>query len=142
MTAADFLDRHLDDQRRGDGHWLAMSELADAFRESSPSQRQWMIDDPPRSDGAWNALLAGIVEDLCEEVAMTPPAWTIGMVAPQPFWVWPNVTEDIKAALRDVTKPVYAKHNVFVPGNLLNRARMKPGTLTAQFKEVGDRELP
>jgi hypothetical protein len=122
MTAADFLDRHLDDQRRGDGAWLAISELADAFRGSSPSQRLWMISDPPRADAPWDALLAGVVEDLCEEVGMTPPLWTIGVIAQEPFWIWPNITEEVKGVLRELTKPAYAKHNVFVPGNFLSRA--------------------
>src|SRR5580658_2818475 len=95
MTAADFLDRHVEDQRRGDGAWLAISELADAFRGSSPSQRLWMAADPPRADAPWDALLAGVVEDLCEEVGMTPPPWTIGLMAQEPMWVWPNITEEV-----------------------------------------------
>jgi hypothetical protein len=121
-TVSGFLERHLRDVAQYDDHWLAISELADAFRQADEQTRRKMIESAPRAIPPWDALFAAIVEDLCDEQGVAYPPWTTRLVSAQPFLAWPVSSPEGEAALRRATKQTYARHNVFVPGNLLSRA--------------------
>ena len=107
---------------RQDDHWLAISEFADAFRKASDGDRIRMIEVEPLRVHPLHALFAAIVEDLCDEVGQPYPVWTATAVNPEPYLAWPISSNAGMEALRQSTKPTYARHNVFVPGNLLSRA--------------------
>jgi len=121
-TVSDFLERHLRDVAQHDDHWLAISELADAFRQADEQTRRVMIESAPRTIPPWDALFAAIVEDLCDEQGLVYPSWTTHLVSAKPFMAWPVSSAEGETALRRATKQTYARHNVFVPGNLLSRA--------------------
>jgi hypothetical protein len=106
----------------------AIDQFIDDFRRSPPERRMDLIGEPPEvADGRLAALLAGIVDALCEETGTRHPEWLsrIGVVSPRPFFVMRpagNCTAEFAFAQMLYSPPWFFGRDVFVPVNYLVRA--------------------
>lgn len=104
-----------------DSQWwkLALMDFVDDFcRRKDPKA----IDKPfSRGDERIDAVLAGVIESLCDEFNLPIPAWLDGVPAcKEPFFV--SGLEDLKA-LAIVESPLrFRIRKVFVLENFLSRA--------------------
>jgi hypothetical protein len=116
------------DRTLAGGYQSAINQFLDDFRVASPAERSALIADAPMvRDGRLAALLAGVVHALCDETGCPYPAWlaTVGVRSPRPFDVMrpngPYPPEYLAAQQRD-TPHWFARRNIMVPSNYLNRA--------------------
>ncbi len=106
----------------------AIDQFLDDFRSAAPGQRPDLIHDAPEvADGRLAALLAGIVDALCDETGTQRPEWLsrIGVVSPRPFFVMRpdgNCTADFAFAQMLYSPPWFFSRDVFVPASYLVRA--------------------
>jgi hypothetical protein len=106
----------------------AIDQFLDDFRSSPAEKRLELIAEAPEtSDGRLAALLAGIVDALCDETGTMRPEWLsrIGVVSPRPFFVMRpdgNCTADFAFSQMLYSPPWFFGRNVFVPSNYMVRA--------------------
>ena len=107
---------------------LAIDQFLDDFREASNAQRTAMIAATPVvRDGRLAALLAAVVQSLCDESGCDYPDWLsrVGVKSPRPFFVTrPDGHSSAFYAFMDMfdSPPPFFSRNVFVPPNYLSRA--------------------
>ena len=97
---------------------VALFDFVDAYRRHPDAA---LVDVPPRCTGRLEALLASVVETLCDEVGQGIPVWA-GRVPPlaTPWFV--SGVENLKASAL-VESPIhFRKRKVFVLSNFLSRA--------------------
>jgi hypothetical protein len=106
----------------------AIDQFLDDFRASSPTARPELIAEAPSiADGRLTALLAAIVDALCEETGTERPAWLsrVGVKSPSPFFVMrPEGNCTMLFAFSQMLRspPWFFGRDVFVPPNYLIRA--------------------
>jgi hypothetical protein len=106
----------------------AIDQFLDDFRSSSPAARKELIAQAPSvSDGRLAALLAGIIDALCDETGTERPAWMtrVGVKSPHPFFVMrPDGRCTMAFAFSQMLRspPWFFSRDVFVPSNYLSRA--------------------
>ena len=108
--------------------WL-LGDFIDDFRLRSDTdlEREALVRDEPAwiedaAAGEINAYLAAMVESLCREARLDPPAWT---EAPRRFLARPwfaGGLENLKAILLAESPVPFRRRNLFVSGNALARA--------------------
>jgi len=72
-----------------DGALRAVLDFRDALRRAEPSEFDRLIGPPPTVTGftAWDAFLAGVIEDECAHRNVSPPGWTNDERRfAKPFW--------------------------------------------------------
>ena len=109
-------------------YWL-LGDFMDDFRLRSKTnfERQLLVRDEPAwivggASGEINAYLAALVESLCREARIDPPAWT---ESPRRFLTRPWFAggfESLKAILLAESPVPFRRRNLFVSGNALVRA--------------------
>lgn len=107
--------------REGSESWKGrLFEFVDAFRRM-PGAR--LVEAPPATalDRKLKALVASVVESLCEERRMTAPLWCAGIGALDEPW-FPADIESLKASALVEAPAQYRRRNIFVLGNFLARA--------------------
>ena len=98
------------------GAWRRLLDFVDDFRASSVAGKRWLVDGNPApiGDGRLDAAVAGVVDLLCNEAGMVPPAWTAGPTRlAEPFWFVSELPGFEAMALRD-TPVALGRHGVFV----------------------------
>ena len=106
----------------------AIDLFLDDFRAAPSAQRSALIAEAPLvADGRLAALLAGIVDALCDETATARPAWLarIGVKSPRPFFVMRpdgNCTAEFAFAQMLYSPPWFFSRDVFVPSTYMVRA--------------------
>jgi transcriptional regulator with XRE-family HTH domain len=105
------------------GAWRRLLDFVDDFRGSSIAGRTWLVTDEPgpTGDQRLDAALAGVVDYLCNEGAIEPPAWTAGPDRlAEPWWFVSGLRGFEPMALRD-TPVALARHGVFVNEGAFDR---------------------
>jgi transcriptional regulator with XRE-family HTH domain len=100
----------------GSGVWRRLLDFVDDFRGSSTAGKRWLVNEEPAlvGDVRFDAALAGVVDFLCNESDLAPPAWTAGPDRlAQPFWFVSGLPGFEAMALRD-TPVALGRHGVFV----------------------------
>jgi transcriptional regulator with XRE-family HTH domain len=107
--------------RDGTEAWKSrLFDFVDAFRRR-PSAAAVAEPPPPQTAPKILALVAGVVEALCEEAGLPTPWWCDGVPALQEPWFVSGVENLTVSAL--VESPVhFRRRNVFVLANFLHRA--------------------
>lgn len=103
--------------------WRRLLDFVDDFRGSSTAGRHWLtIEDPPTcGDARLDAAVGGIVDLLCNEARLVPPAWTEGPSRfSEPWWFVSGLPGFEAMALRD-TPVALARHGVFVNEGAFDR---------------------
>jgi hypothetical protein len=105
---------------------LDLGNLLDDFRLRSHTQEEKLalVTDPPESTGEpeTDAYLAAMVETLCREVSIIPPAWT---ESPSTYLTRPwfaSGLQSLKAILLAEAPLAFRRRNLFVSANALVRA--------------------
>lgn len=107
---------------------LALDQFVDDFGAADLALRLDLVAETPViTDGRLAALIAAVVDAVCDETATPKPAWlgTIGTKSPKPFFVMrPNGGCSALFAFMQMTEspPAFFSRNVFVPYNYLSRA--------------------
>jgi transcriptional regulator with XRE-family HTH domain len=105
------------------GAWRRLLDFVDDFRGSSTAGQRWLVEEaaPLSGDARFDAAIAGIVDLLCTEVHIDPPAWT---GQPQrfsePWWFVSGLRNFEAMAMRD-TPVALARHGVFVNEGAFDR---------------------
>lgn len=105
--------------RRATNWKVVLFDWVDAFRCDHDPQR---IAEPPinRLDARLRALIAAMVETLCDEAGMAHPPWCAGVPALVRPWFVAGL-ENVKA-MALVESPIhFRKRNVFVLASILER---------------------
>lgn len=119
MTARDCLSEAL---TAGPAYQRPINAFVDAFRRADIVGRQAMIAEPIATAGALEGLVAGVVSALCREVGLDPPAWVGRTASPEPFFVLPAASFEMRLRLMIESPPAFRIRRVFVPENYLSRA--------------------
>lgn len=102
-----------------------LGNLLDDFRERCRTTRERvsLICDAPESTGhpETDAYLAALVESLCQESGLQPPAWTQqpGYFLKRPWFA--GSLESLKAILLAESPAPFRRRNLFVSANALHR---------------------
>ncbi len=119
MTAAECLEHMTSHPAL---YQLPLNEFVDAFRAASPGERVMLVAPPREPAGHLAALLAATVSYLCHETGTTSPTWIDGVRSPEPFFVLPARSLEMRARLMIESPPPFKMRRVFVPENFLSRA--------------------
>ena len=102
-----------------------LGNLLDDFRCHcmTPEEKLALVSEPPEPTGEpeTDAYLAAMVETLCREAAIAPPAWTEG---PSTFMSKPSFAsglQSLKAILLAEAPVAFRRRNLFVSANALHR---------------------
>lgn len=115
--------------RRGEPPPLwRLGDFVDDFRVRAPTgeDKLALVSEPPlwvdaAGHESCNAYWAAMVETLCREVGLPPPAWT---ESPRCFLHRPwfaGAMESLKAILLAESPVAFRRRNLFVSGNALTR---------------------
>ena len=119
MTIVDCLTQA---RRLGDAYQLAINSFVDEFRAAPLAAKQAMMATP-LVQGQWlEALLAAVVSYLCHEAELRPPAWIEHIRSPEPYFVLPARSFEMRVRLMLESPPPFRNRGVFVPENYLARA--------------------
>jgi hypothetical protein len=116
------LDCLTEARRLGDHYQLAINAFIDGFRRATPDERSLMISDPLPPGEQLSALVAGVVSALARETGTPAPAWLEGVTSPEPFFVLPARSFEMRLRLMIESPPPFRNRGVFVPENYLSRA--------------------
>ena len=104
---------------------IDLGNLLDDFRChcTTPEEKLALVADLPELTGEpeTDAYLAAMVETLCREAAIAPPAWTEG---PSTFMSKPwfaSGLQSLKAILLAEAPVAFRRRNLFVSANALHR---------------------
>jgi hypothetical protein len=104
---------------------LDLGNLLDDFRKHchTPEEKMALVADLPETTGepATDAYLAAMVESLCREASLNPPAWTDSpsTYLPRPWFA--GGLESLKAILLAETPVAFRRRNLFISANALHR---------------------
>lgn len=107
--------------------WL-LGDLLDDFRLrcATPEDKLALVRDPPEwlapdTHADCNAYLAAVVESLCREATLPPPAWTESPMTylRRPWFA--GGLESLKAILLVESPVAFRRRNLFVSANALTR---------------------
>lgn len=105
------------------GAWRRLLDFVDDFRGSSAAGQHWLVTEEPLlcGDVRLDAAIAGVVDLLCNEADLVPPAWTEGPSRYfEPWWFVSGLLGSEAMALRD-TPVALARHGVFVNEGAFDR---------------------
>lgn len=106
----------------GDAYQLAINSFVDEFRAAPVATKQAMVTTP-LTQGQWlEALLAAVVSYLCHEAELPPPSWIAHVTSPEPHFVLPARSFEMRVRLMLESPPPFRNRGVFVPENYLARA--------------------
>ncbi len=103
--------------------WRRLLDFVDDFRGSPRAGRSWLVEEAPESSGdrRFDAVMAGLVELLCDEADLPWPEWTDEPSRfVEPWWFVSGLPGYEAMALRD--SPIELKrHGVFVNEGAFDR---------------------
>jgi hypothetical protein len=106
-----------------DGLWkIHFMQFVDDFRRlPSKKEKRRLVKDPAsRSNERYFALISSIVNHLCYEVDMTPPAWAFEIHwLPEPWFV--SGFKSLYAIAIAESPLFFRRNNIFVMRNFLDR---------------------
>lgn len=103
--------------------WRRVLDFVDDFRASSKVGQAWLVANaPPLSeDRRIDALLAGVVEELCAESGVSVPTWVDDEERfVEPWWFISDLPGFEATALRD-SPFSFSRHGVFITREALSR---------------------
>ena len=103
--------------------WRRLLDFVDDFRGSSTAGQRWLVAEGPPlcGDRRLDAAIAGVVDLLCTEAHLDPPAWTgEPSRVSEPWWFVSGLRGFEAMALRD-TPVALARHGVFVNEGAFDR---------------------
>ena len=97
------------------------------WRRSQPTDRLKLVEQPLRDvstaeEVRWAALFAAVVEQLCYQENLPPPAWTRASryYLPEPWYAGAK-TERMHRLYEETTPDILKQHNIMVGDRLLQR---------------------
>jgi hypothetical protein len=112
--------------------WAAIGNFLDDWKytASSDEQRQAMVADPLPPAGAelemqrWAAFCAAMVEVLCAEAGISPPAWTARPEyrLAEPWYLYAGNHPELRAWQEETSPPPFKQRNIMAGDRSLNRA--------------------
>jgi hypothetical protein len=96
--------------------WVA--QFISEFKRVSPADRSGLVADepPPTGDRRWDAMLAGVVEQLCYDHQLTVPGW---VMQPERFldqWWFVTPYRSLHPSAFAETPAALANRGVFIHG--------------------------
>ncbi len=104
------------------GH-VHLMQFVDTFRRADEKTRWDMIQDAPGLlQGKNEGLTAATISALCREVEMDVPEWVGNCGSPEPYFVFPAKSLQLRLLLMLESPAPFHIRKVFVPENFLSRA--------------------
>jgi hypothetical protein len=119
MTVLEFIKTATGDAER---YQLYVNEFIDTFRHASQQERLAMVANGPAVDGRLEGLISAVASALCRETSTAAPEWVRTIRSPEPFFVLPAKSYEMRVRLLLESPPPFRARNVFVPENYLSRA--------------------
>ena len=119
LTARELVAACLADE----GHYqLHVNDWVDRFRAASTDDRRAMAAQGPSESGKYEGLVSAIVSVLCRDAGDPAPSWVETVGSPEPFFVLPARSLEMRLRLMLESPPAFQMRRVFVPENYLSRA--------------------
>lgn len=99
-----------------------LNQFVDDFRRASADARAAMVAEPIHERHRMAGLVAAVISALSRELDMQVPEWVGHTGSPEPFFVLPARSFELRLRLMIESPPPFRVRNVFVPENYLSRA--------------------
>ncbi len=105
-----------------DGWQREINQFVDDFRRADAVTRASMIEAPIVEPHRMAGLIAAVASALSRESEMPVPDWVGTTGSPEPFFVLPAKSFEMRLRLMIESPPPFRVRRVFVPENYLSRA--------------------
>lgn len=120
MTTASEL--HQRTRAVGEGWQREINQFVDDFRRAPVAAKRELVRDPIVGSDKIGGLIAAVVSSLCRDAHLETPSWAGELGSPEPFFVLPARSFEMRLRLMLESPAPFRVRNVFVPESYLSRA--------------------